>query len=389
MSRALVVSADSGVLPDGSAGGGTIVVSDGVITAVGDPGNVTAPAGADHVDAAGLLVAPGLLDIQINGGFGHDFTHEPEALWEVGERLTASGVTSFVPTVVTSGQHERDGLRAVLAQGPPGEYRGATPIGVHFEGPFISPDAAGAHDRSALRLPADAESDVAGWSAETGVAMATIAPELPGAADLMRELVARGVTVSAGHSAADHDQAVAGFDAGATYVTHLFNAMPPLGHRAPGLAGAALVDPRVTLGLIADGVHVHPAVVRLVAAAAGPGRLSLVTDATAALGMPVGRYQLGGRDVVLDRSSVRLAGDGRLAGSALSADQALRRFRSITGWGAAETLGTMTSVPARLLRLADRGALRVGGRGDFTLFTPDLDVVATFVGGLPVFGPWA
>ena len=218
--------------------------------------------------------------------------------------------------------------------------------------------------------------------------MATIAPELDGAIELIRELVARGVVVSAGHSAASYKQAVAGFDAGITYATHLFNAMPPLGHREPGLVGAALEDPRVIVGLIADGIHVHQAVIRIIAAAVGPARLSLVTDATAALGMDLGGYVLGGRGVVLDGTSVRLAEDGRLAGSALSADQALRGFGSMIGWAAADVLATMTSVPARLLGLADRGHVQVGGRADLTLFTPDLEVVATFVGGQPLHGPW-
>jgi N-acetylglucosamine-6-phosphate deacetylase len=366
-----------------------VLVIDGSISAIAAAGELDAPPGAREIDAREFTLAPGLLDIQINGGFGHDFTHESESIWEVGALLPAFGVTAFVPTVVTSSAAERGSMLQALAKGPPPAYSGAMPLGAHFEGPFISPGRSGAHDPAFLRSPLDADPDVAQWSAGGGVRMVTLAPELEGALDLTRALVARGVTVSAGHSEATHDQAVAGFDAGITYATHLFNAMPPLGHREPGLAGAALADPRVTVGMISDGIHSHPAVMRVAAAAAGRERVSLVTDATAALGMAPGRYVLGGRDVVLDATSVRLADDGRLAGSALTADEGLRRFVSMTGWTAADALATMTSVPARLLKLTDRGALRVGGRADLTLFTSNLEVVATFVAGKPVHGPWS
>jgi N-acetylglucosamine-6-phosphate deacetylase len=366
----------------------SVLVRDGLIGAVGSAVEIDLPRGAQSIDAGDLLLAPGLIDIQLNGGFGRDFTHESESIWAVGARLPACGVTAFLPTVVTSSAAERDSMLQALAAGPPTGYEGAMPLGAHFEGPFISPTRSGAHDPTFLRSPLDADPDVDGWSASAGVRMVTLAPELEGALDLTRALIGRGVVVSAGHSAATHDQAIAAFDSGVTYVTHLFNAMPPLGHREPGLAGAALADPRVTVGLIADGVHSHPAVVRMAAAAAGGQRVSLVTDATAAMGIAPGTYVLGGRDVVLDANSVRLAADGRLAGSALTADEALRRFRSMTGWTAAATLATMTSVPARLMGLSDRGALRVGGRADLALFTPKLEVVATFVAGTPVHGPW-
>ncbi|MEX2548371.1 MAG: amidohydrolase family protein, partial [Chloroflexota bacterium] len=239
-----------------------------------------------------------------------------------------------------------------------------------------------------IRLPTQAEPDVQSWSKEAGVRMVTLAPELDGALDLIRDLVARGVVVSAGHSSATRDQAVAGFDAGITYATHLFNAMAPLGHREPGLAGAALADARVTVGIIPDGIHMHPDIVRIVNRATGEDRLSLVTDATAGMGMAPGRYLLGERDVVLDGTSVRLAGDGRLAGSALTADEALRRFVEMTGATVASAVATMTTTPARLLGLADRGFVGPGAPADLALFTPGLDLVATFVGGQPVHGPW-
>lgn len=389
-----VIRGASVVLPEGIATDVTVAIEDGLIRELvaGDIPSRRGDAGGREgkvIDGSGLLLSAGLIDIQLNGGFGSDFTHEPNSVWTVGGRLPEFGVTSFVPTVVSSFRPERDAMLRVLSEGPPPGYRGATPLGAHLEGPFINPLSAGAHDPRALRTPRDAEEDVAGWSVEAGVRIVTLAPELDGALELIAALAVRGVLVSAGHSQADYEQAVAGFDAGITYATHLFNAMPPLAHRAPGLAGAALADERVTVGIIADGIHVHPAVVSIAAAAAGVARLSLVTDATAALGMPPGRYVLGGRDVVLDEDSVRLAANRTLAGSTLTAAGAIRLFRSMTGWGAADALSTMTSVPARLLGLDDRGSIRVGGRADLTLLTEDLDVVATFIGGQGVHGKWA
>ena len=384
----LLITAEALVLPDRVLVDGAVVVVDGRIAEILEAGSVNIDQGSRRIDATGLILTAGLLDIQLNGGFGSDFTDDADAIWDVGRRLPEFGVTGFLPTVVTSDMAARERMLSALAAGPPDGYRGAAPLGAHFEGPFLSPEASGAHDPAYLRLPVDADSDVAGWSSESGVRMVTVAPELDGAIDLVSALTSRGVVVSAGHSAATRDQAVAAFDAGVTYATHLFNAMPPLMHRQPGLAGAALADPRVAVGLIADGLHVHRDVIRLTAQAAGHERVSLVTDATAGLGMDPGHYLLGGRDVVVDLESVRLADDGRLAGSALTADEALRRFESMSGWSVAAVLATMTSTPQRLLGLTDRGTLRVDARADMTVFTPDLRVVGTFVGGEPVHGPW-
>lgn len=358
-----------------------VVCQEGVISMIGPLVSMSVPAGARSVDVTGLLLQPGLIDLQLNGGFGHDFTEDPRAIWEVGARLPLHGVTSFLPTVVTSPADRRESMLAVLAAGPPAGYRGAMPLGVHFEGPFISPNRSGAHDPTFLRTPREGDRDVATWSRDNGVWMVTLAPELDGALDLVRDLVGRGVVVSTGHSDATRDEAVAAFDAGSRYVTHLFNAMSPLGHREPGLPGAALADPRVTVGLIPDGIHVHPDVVRIAARAAKANRMSVVTDATAGLGMPPGHYVLGGRDVILDGTSVRLADDGRLAGSALTSVDAVRNLYSMTEFDPAEAIGAMTSVPTRLLGLPDRGQIRVGRRADLTLWTPQLELLDTFIGG--------
>ena len=298
--------------------------------------------------APGAPRLDGLIELQVNGAGGHDLTTEPESVWQVGAVLHRFGVEAFLPTLVSPSWSIVDRARAAWAAGPPPGYAGATPLGWHVEGPFIAPRRAGAHDPATLQAP-DA-GVVVDWSPATGVRMVTLAPELAGALDVVEALVASGVVVSAGHSAATYDQAVAGFDAGIRSVTHLFNAMSPLDHREPGLAGAALSDERVTIGLIPDGLHVHPAMVALALRTVGADRLAVVSDAIAALGMPPGTYRLADRDVACDGLSARLPGGG-LAGSVIPLDQAVRNLAQFAGIPLAEAALAATAVPARLLGL--------------------------------------
>lgn len=291
-----------------------------------------------------------MIDLQVNGAGGFDLTMEPEALWKVGTALSRFGVTAFLPTLVSPAWEIVDRGRDALRAGPPPGYDGAKPLGWHVEGPFLSPSRAGAHDPAALRSPS--VEAVAGWSPESGIRMVTLAPELPGALDVVRSLVANGVVVSAGHSAATHDQADAGFDAGIRSVTHLFNAMAPLDHREPGLVGAALADDRVTVCLIPDGLHVHPTVVALVRRAVGPERLAIVSDAISALGVGPGLHQLAGREIEVDATSARLP-DGVLAGSVLGLDEGVRNLAAFAGCSLDEARLAATRVPARLLGIAD------------------------------------
>ncbi len=348
------------------------------LVAVGTTEQVPFPPGAQTVDADGLFLSPGFIDLQLNGAFGHDFTATPSMIWDVAARLPQYGVTSFLPTIISSPLETITAAQAVLRQGPPPGYSGAKPLGLHLEGPFLNPAKRGAHNPAHLREPDLAA--VADWSMEQGVWLVTLAPELPGALDVMRALVGRGVVTSAGHSLATHEEALAGLEAGITYGTHLFNAMPPLEHRAPGLAGALLADERATVGLIPDGIHLHPAIVALAWRVKGARRINVVTDAMAALGMPPGRYQLGDGEVTVDEISARLA-DGRLAGSLVSLDQAVRNLIAFTRCSLSEAVATVTTVPAHLLGVADRGQIAPGFVADLTLLTPDLQVVKTFVGG--------
>lgn len=377
-------------LPDeeAAAANGTVLLEGAALvggdaTSVLIEGDTIAALGRDAVgagrrlDLGGLVLAPGFVELQVNGAAGHDVTREPESIWAVGESLAQFGVTSFLPTIVTSPPGVVAAARAVLAAGAPPGYHGAIPLGLHVEGPFLNPERRGAHDAAHLRPPDPAL--VTGWSPVSGIRLVTLAPELPGALEIVRSLVGAGIVVSAGHSLATAAEASAGFDAGIRYVTHLFNAMPPLDHREPGLAGAALADSRVTVGLIPDGIHVHPTIIDLAWRLAGPDRFSIVTDAMAGLGMSPGTYQLGDTDVVVE-DAARLR-DGRLAGSVVGLDRAVRNVAGFTGASVEEVVAAVTSTPARLLGLPDRGTIAVGGRADLVVLTPELEVVATIVGG--------
>jgi N-acetylglucosamine-6-phosphate deacetylase len=352
------------------------------LAALGSPAEVPCPNQAEVVEADGLLLAPGFIDLQLNGAFGHDFTAEPTSIWAVAARLPQYGVTAFLPTLITSPPAAIAAAQAVLRAGPPPGFGGALPLGLHLEGPFLNPEKRGAHNPAHLRPP-DLES-ITDWSPQNGVRLVTLAPELPGALDVIRALCERGVVVGAGHSLADYAAARAGLEAGLTYGTHLFNAMPPVQHRAPGLVEALLTDPRATVGLIADGVHLHPALVKLIWQSAGPERVNVVTDAMAGLGKPPGRYPLGEFEVTVSDHHARLS-DGRLAGSILSLDRAVRNLIAFTGCSVADALRTVSETPARVLGLSDRGRLAPGCRADLVLLTDDLRVAATFVGGVCVY----
>lgn len=354
------------VLTDGRWVDRDLVIADGVIVG-GDPGDRGHGAGLPEVDADGLLVAPGLVDLQCNGAAGIDLRTTPERLWEAAAALPEHGVTAWLPTIVTSRPDVVERARSALAAGPAPGWSGAEPIGLHLEGPFLSPDAAGAHTVDLLRAPS--LSAVESWSRETGVAMVTLAPELDGALEVIAALASRGVVVSIGHSQASAtavDEAVA---AGASCVTHLFNAMSPLHHREPGVVGAAMSDERLIVGLIADGVHVDPSVVRIATRALGD-RLVVVSDAVAPLGTAGADWRRG----------VRLR-DGTLAGSVLPLIQAVRNLVDWTDRPLDRILAAATSTPATLLGDAGRGSLRPGGRGDAVVLTRDLDVVHTVVAG--------
>ena len=322
------------------------------------------------------IIAPGFVDLQVNGAFGIDFGEEPERMAEVAARLPETGVTAFLPTIVSS---FADRYRRVFEAMPAASStRGARVLGLHLEGPFLAPGKKGAHSLEAIEAADDAL--FAELLQEESVRLVTLAPERPGAPERIARLRERGVLVSLGHSVASFEAFEEGVDAGARMATHLFNAMSQLDRHAPGAVGAALVDDRVTVGLIADGVHTHPAILALTARAKGTGRVALVSDMMAAAGVGPGNYSLNDIPVYVDERSARLA-DGRLAGSILTMDVAVRNMVAWGGVTVAEALAMASIVPARLIGLDDGGAIAVGKRADLVVLDGDLQVSETWVGG--------
>lgn len=380
----VIVTGD--VIIDGTLDGVGDIVFDGERISAVLAGGSSTPDTGRRFDASGLIVAPGFIDAQINGAHGIDVTAEPHRIGELGAELTRYGVTAFVPTVITCSPRRRAAALAAAATGHRTAKRtakrtrggGSVAVGLHLEGPMLAPSRRGAHPQRWLVVPSPALID--GWTRDSGVVMVTIAPELPGAIEVIEQLVGHGVVVSIGHTDADATCVADAKLAGATAVTHLFNAMAPLGHRAPGPIGVTLADDSLIGGLICDGIHVDPLAVRIAWRALGPARLMLVTDATAVLGLAPGRRRLGEVDIDVSPAGVRTA-DGTLAGSDLALDQAVRNLVTFTGCTATEAVSTVTTTPARLLGLDDRGALEVGRRADVVVLDARLHVVATFVGG--------
>jgi N-acetylglucosamine-6-phosphate deacetylase len=336
--------------------------------------------GRDDLVVEDGWIAPGLIDVQVNGAGGVDLSSSPEpaeAVAHVARTLAAHGVTAFCPTIVSSP------LQVILKCLP--AYRsqvfsgGAASLGAHVEGPFIDPAHRGIHDRALLRTASAVE--IALWLEAGPPAIVTLAPELDGALQAIALLSAAGVVVSLGHSGADARQGRAGLEAGARMATHLFNGMPALHHRQPGLVGALLAS-RATLGLIGDGVHVDPLVVDLVVNRAGPARVALVSDALAGAAMPPGPSLLGDQPLVSDGLVVRRT-DGTLAGSARLLDECLRNVRAwLPDVPPGKLIDVATRTPAGLLgQLVCKGRVAVGCDADLVVLDTDFTVRMTLVRG--------
>jgi N-acetylglucosamine-6-phosphate deacetylase len=373
------------LLLDGRLVSGALVVEGERIVEVRTDGVGELP--GPRLDAE--IVSPGLIDLQCNGGFGFEVGGDAAALRGLAAHLPSTGVTTFLPTVVSAPAADYRAVAAALAAMEPREATAkprAQAAGLHLEGPLLSAARAGAHDPAAIAAGDATLDDVLDeLLASRALRLMTLAPERPGALARLRQLVEAGVVVSLGHTDATYDEMLDGTDAGATLATHLFNAMSPFHHRAPGAVGAALIDERLTVSLIADGVHAHPAALNLVLRAKGAERMVLVTDAVAAAGVPAGTYSLGGVPIVSDDESARRA-DGTLAGSTLTMDRAVRGMVALGGARPEEALTMATSVPAALLGFADRGRLAVGRRADLALWSEDLKLVSTVIGGAAAFG---
>jgi N-acetylglucosamine-6-phosphate deacetylase len=340
---------------------GDVDVADGRIAGVGLAG-----------EGSGTAV-PGFVDLQVNGFAGVDFAAADAAAYRrAGEALLATGVTAFQPTLITAFENE---LVAALSEVPT-EPVGARILGVHLEGPFLSPQRPGTHPPEAIRDPDRALLE---RLLDAGpVTYVTLAPERPGALELVDVLHARGVTVSFGHSDATAAEARSGFDRGVRTVTHLFNAMRPLAHRDPGIAGAALARDDVIVQLIVDGHHLADETVVL-AWRAARGRFGVVTDAMAAAGVGDGVFRLGAVDVEV-RDGVARRGDGVLAGSVVTIPQSIRNLVAL-GVPLVEAVAAVTSVPARVLGDEPLGVLRTGGPADVVVLDDELEIRTVLVAG--------
>jgi N-acetylglucosamine-6-phosphate deacetylase len=362
---------------------GYVATAGGVITAVGDGEPPRAP---DIALPDGVLL-PGFVDLQVNGYFGEEFQIvDPDGWARVTTRLPQTGTTAFLPTFITAPVDTlAAGLRAASALIPALSPAGSRVLGVHVEGPFISPRWKGAHNEAWITEPA------AGAVAELldagrGVLrLVTLAPERRGGMAAVAALTEAGVLVSVGHSDATARQVAEAAGRGARMVTHLFNAQRPMHHREPGVVGQALTDERITSGLIADMRHVSPQVCVL-AFRAAPGRICAVTDAAACAGMPPGRYTLGGEPIELPPGDGEppVRADGTLAGSGLRMDAAVGNLVT-AGVGLAEAVGAATRVPADLIGRPDIGRIAPGAAADLAWLGDDLRTRATWIGGELVF----
>jgi N-acetylglucosamine-6-phosphate deacetylase len=365
-----------------------ILVEDGKITGLGPRDEVRIPEGAEHYAAGDKIVVPGFVDIHVHGAGGHDVMEgNARALDRITSTLARHGTTSIVATTVTAPVevtcHSLQGIARYIRshENPAGPPRLAAEIlGMHLEGPFISKARRGVHPPDAIARPSAEILDQFRKAADNLVRILTIAPELPGALELIQFAAEEGLVIALGHTDADYEQTRAAIRAGARHAVHFFNAMRPFTHRDPGIIGAVLTDQDVTAEVIADGVHVAGAAIQVLIGTKGFDTVMLASDCTAATGMTNGNYRLGTFEMTL-KNGVCLSSDGKLAGSTVTLDRALE---FIVGLGVPllEAVRMATILPARRLGLAGRkGIIAVGADADLVVLTPDLQVVGVMTRG--------
>jgi N-acetylglucosamine-6-phosphate deacetylase len=407
MTTKLVLAGADVVLPDRVQPGAMIVIEDGRITDI-LPRPIPTDSSVCRIDLAGHLIVPGFVDLHVHGLDGLDAQDGPGAVAEIAARMPRYGVTAFSPTTVACPPEE---LRAVLqavraCREHPVDGR-ARVLPAHLESNFINPDYKGAQPAACLRLPSSAfgpraSAGPAGASAgasftgadilavidEAGpdVGIVTVASELDGGLDLIRRLASGGRIVSLGHSAATYEQASEAIRAGGRHATHLFNRMPPVNHREPGLAGAILQAPEVAAEIVCDAYHVHPAMVRVALAAKGADRVMAITDGSAGAGLPPGSTaRLGGRRLNVTAEAAFLD-DHTLAGSTATMDRVFRVLTAVVGVGLVEAAILCATTPARELGLTGFGVIAPGAVADLAILDSRMSVVETCIAGRPCLG---
>jgi len=395
MTERVFLSGASLVLPDRIVTGRTLVIENGRIVDLAE--QTSAPGPSDiRFELPGHLIVPAFVDVHVHGVAGHDTLDSTEALAAIAETLPRYGVAAFCPTSVACSPDElRAFLRGVGDLRASRRAVAARVIGAHIESNFINPDYNGAQPAACLRVPADgrrvpegAEGDYSAADIldvieahRSDVGIITLAPELPGAIDLVRSMSAAGVRVSMGHSGATSEQADEAIAAGACHATHLFNRMPPMTHRAPGLAGAVLASDAVAAEIIADGQHVHPTFVQMAIAAKGKSRVIAISDGTAGSGLAVGsRAKLGGRPITV--AEVARLEDGTSAGSVATLDRVFRVLVGSCGVDICDAVHLCATTPARELGLRGHGSIAPGATADLAVLDAGLSVVQTWIGGV-------
>jgi N-acetylglucosamine-6-phosphate deacetylase len=367
-----------------------LVVEDGRISEVSSRSSKNVPANTSLIDFGDAVLAPGFVDIHMHGGAGLDLMRAlPSELPRLGKFLATHGVTGYFATTVaapldstcTALGRLADAIEAAAkTSSTNGDAAQARPLGIHLEGPFLSHKRRGVHPPENLVTPTIAIFDRLWQAARGHVRMLTIAPEIPGAMEVIAEAARRKVCVSIGHSDAEMPIAQDAVKAGARHATHTFNAMRPLDHRDPGIIGEVLSNDRMSADIIVDGIHVAPAVVKLFLRAKGRERAVLITDAISATGMPDGRYQLG--PIEVDVKDGKCTSNGSLAGSVLTMDRAVRNVTEFSKWSLRDAVQAATLNPARAVGLArHHGVLAQGADADFTVLSPAGEVLKTIVRG--------
>jgi N-acetylglucosamine-6-phosphate deacetylase len=362
---------------------GHVVVEAGKIKQVGSG----APSSADRVlDYGDCLVAPGFIDLHVHGGGGHDVMGATmECLNGLSRFHAAGGVTSLLATAYSASQGDILAATKTVASAVKEASEGSRILGLHLEGPYVNPKMSGAHSVAHVRPPSVDELEEIHRAAAGALGIVTLAPEMEGAIEAVAWLRSKGVIPSAGHTDATHAEMMTAVEAGLSHAAHLFNRMRPLHHREPGAVGAALADDRVSVELIADGVHLHPSTLRLAVNAKGPGRTVLVSDAISAAGMPDGEYQLGAEKILVEGGKSFLE-SGVLAGSTIRLSDAVRYAVETAGFPLTEAVEMASSTPARIIGMAERKSrLAPGMDADLTVLGRDYAVLLTMVDGGVVY----
>lgn len=367
---------------EGFIHGHTLVITDGIISGIRPAAEVQTRRGDRRMDGRGGYALPGFIDLHVHGGNGFDaMDATEEALQGICDFLAQQGVTSFLPTTMAASGEQ---ITAALAAAEAFAARPYTPyLGVHLEGPYLNRDYRGAQPDRYLRAPR--RDEYLSWFETGQVRLITMAAELEGGEQLIRDANAHRVTVSLGHSGASYEQARDAFAIGLRQITHTFNGMAGIHHRRPGIFVAAIENPQVTLQVIPDGVHLHPAIVKMTVRLAGRERALVITDAMRAAGLPDGHYSMGEVAVMVKDGEARTS-QGGLAGSTLRMPQAVRNMMRFCDLTLAETVPMLTRVPARSIGMyPQKGSLEIGSDADIVIWDEALGAQATLIGGRPVY----